>query len=411
MSPAVVVALATACGSQARPQSTSPVAPPASVDPAPVAVEPPPSDPKLVLERVSFGDLTGWSADNVGDAIPALRKSCVRLMKRDDERLVGRDEVAGRTKDWRAVCAAVKTVDAKDQVKSREFFESHFVPFLAHDNEEVEGRFTGYYEASLNGSRKKKGAYKFPLYKRPADLVMVNMREFTSKPGRRRIAGRVVRGMLKPYESRKQIRKGALKGKKLELVWIDDPVDGFFTQIQGSGLVQLDDGSTMRIGYAGQNGHSYTAIGRELVRDGHITREEMSMQAIRKWLADNPKDANEMMDRNEAYVFFTELSGEGPVGSQNVELTPERSAAIDREFIPQSVPLFINTRISNAEGTGEQDFHQLVIAQDSGGAIRGPVRADIFWGAGERATAIAGRLKSRGRYYLLLPTSVASAAP
>lgn len=411
ISPAVVVALAAACGSQARPQSTSPIAEPVSVSPAPVAVEPPPAAPKLVLERVSFGDLSGWEADDVGDAVPALRKSCVRLMKRDDERLVGRDEVAGRTKDWRADCAAAKAVDAKDQVKSREFFESHFVPFLAHDNEEVEGRFTGYYEASLNGSRKKKGAYKFPLYKRPADLVMVNMREFTQKPGRRRIAGRVVRGMLKPYESRKQIRKGALKGKKLELVWIDDPVDGFFTQIQGSGLVQLDDGSTMRIGYAGQNGHSYTAIGRELVRDGHITREEMSMQAIRKWLADNPNDANEMMDRNEAYVFFTELSGQGPVGSQNVELTPERSAAIDREFIPQSVPLFINTRISNAEGTGEQDFHQLVIAQDSGGAIRGPVRADIFWGAGERATAIAGRLKSRGRYYLLLPTSVASAMP
>jgi membrane-bound lytic murein transglycosylase A len=332
-------------------------------------------------------------------------------MKRDDERLVGRDEVAGRTKDWRMACAAAKAVDASDHAKAREFFETHFVPFLAKNNDEAEGRFTGYYEASLQGSRTKKGPYKTALYKRPADLVMVNMRDFTSKPGRRRIAGRVVRGMLKPYESRKKIRKGALKGKKLELVWIDDPVDGFFTQIQGSGLVQLDDGSTMRIGYAGQNGHSYTAIGRELVRDGHITREAMSMQAIRKWLADNPKDADEMMDRNEAYVFFTELSGQGPVGSQNVELTPERSAAIDREFIPQSVPLFINTRISNAEGTGEQDFKQLVIAQDSGGAIRGPVRADIFWGAGERATAIAGRLKSRGHYYLLLPTSVASARP
>jgi membrane-bound lytic murein transglycosylase A len=137
----------------------------------------------------------------------------------------------------------------------------------------------------------------------------------------------------------------------------------------------------------------------------------MSMQAIRTWLADNPKDANEMMDRNEAYVFFTELNGQGPVGSQNVELTPERSAAIDREYIPQSVPLFINTRISNEEGTGEEDFRKLVIAQDSGGAIRGPVRADIFWGAGQRATAIAGRLKSRGTYYLLLPTSVADNLP
>lgn len=332
-------------------------------------------------------------------------------MKRDDERLVGRDETAGRTKDWRSLCAAAKSVDPKDLAKSREFYESNFVPFLAKDNDEAEGRFTGYYEASLRGSRKRQGVYQTPLYKRPDDLVMVNMRDFTSKPGRRRIAGRVVGGKLKPYETRKKIRKGSLKGKKLELVWIDDPVDGFFTQIQGSGLVELNNGKTMRIGYAGQNGHSYTAIGRELVQDGHITREEMSMQAIRTWLADNPKEADAMMDRNEAYVFFTELNGQGPVGSQNVELTPERSAAIDREFIPQSVPLFIHTRISNAEGTGEQDFKQLVIAQDSGGAIRGPVRADIFWGAGDHASAIAGRLKSRGRYFLLLPTSVASEMP
>ncbi len=376
-----------------------------------MATPPPEVEPKLVLEAVSFGDLPGWREDNVAAALPALRKSCVRLMKRDDERLVGRDETAGRTKDWRGVCAAAAKLSSNDKADAHEFFETNFLPFLAKNNDESEGRFTGYYEASLQGSRTKKGKYKTPLYKRPDDLVMVNMREFTSKPGRRRIAGRVVRGMLKPYETRKKIRKGSLKGKKLELLWIDNPVDGFFTQIQGSGLVQLDDGSTMRIGYAGQNGHSYTAIGRELVRDGHITREEMSMQAIRKWLADNPKDANEMMDRNEAYVFFTELNGQGPVGSQNVELTPERSAAIDREFIPQSVPLFIDTRISNAEGTGEEDFRQLVIAQDSGGAIRGPVRADIFWGAGERATAIAGRLKSRGRYFLLLPKTLVNKQP
>lgn len=390
--------------------ATTPSELPAGPDEPADAVEPEP-EPKLVLERASYADMPGWQSDQVGAALPALRKSCARLMKRDDDQLVGRDETAGRTKDWRAVCAAAASADAANTTTARTFFESHFTPFLAKNHDEAEGRFTGYYEASLRGSRKRKGPYQTPLYKRPKDLVMVNMRNFTAKPGRRRIAGRVIRGMLKPYETRKEIREGSLRGKKLELVWIDDPVDGFFTQIQGSGLVELDDGSTMRIGYAGQNGHSYTAIGRELVSDGHITREEMSMQAIRAWLAENPSDAATMMDRNEAYVFFTELSGQGPVGSQNVELTPERSAAIDREYIPQSVPLFIDTIIANEDGTGEQDFQQLVIAQDSGGAIRGPVRADIFWGAGERATAIAGRLKSRGRYYLLLPTSVASNMP
>ncbi len=368
-----------------------------------------PLEPKLHLELVDFAALPGWQQDSVGAALPALRKSCSRLAKKADAKLVGRDAIGGTAGQWRDACEAAKKIDEKDHEAARDYFETHFRPFLAKNHDDPEGRFTGYYEASLHGSRKRQGKYQTPLYKRPADLVMVNMRNFTSKPSRRRIAGRVVNGLLRPYETRKQIRQGALKGKNLELLWIDDKVDGFFTQIQGSGLVKLNDGTEMRIGYAGQNGHSYTAIGRELVRDGHITREAMSMQAIRTWLTDNPQKADEMMDRNEAYVFFAELSGSGPVGSQNVELTPERSAAIDRNFIPQSAPLFIDTTIPTEDGTGETTFQQLVIAQDSGGAIRGPVRADIFWGASDRAAAIAGRLKSRGRYYLLLPVEVAAA--
>ncbi len=363
--------------------------------------------PKLNLQKVAYSELPGWTEDAVGDALPALRASCRKLMRRDDNRLVGRDEVAGRVRHWRQACIAAAQVDEKNTQESRHFFERYFTPFLAMNHDEPEGRFTGYYEASLRGSRTRKGPYQFPLYKRPSDLVMVNMRNFTSAPKRRRIAGKVVRGSLKPYFTRKQIRRGALANQSLELVWIDDPVDGFFTQIQGSGLVTLDDGSTMRIGYAAQNGHSYTAIGRELARDGHITKAQMSMQSIRAWLTNNPQAADEMMDRNHAYVFFQEGKGSGPVGSQNVALTPERSAAIDRNFIPQSVPLFIDTQILDQDGTTTIPFQQLLIAQDSGGAIRGPVRADIFWGAGERASAIAGHLKSRGRYFLLLPNPVA----
>lgn len=411
---AIAILTTAACGP--RPAPCPPPAP--AVAPEPVAPEPvaqatpepePAPEPTLVLEAVEFSAMPGWQTDSVGEALPALLKSCARLAKRGDDQLVGRDEIGGRVRQWKDACAAAKRVDKRDSAAAHAYFETHFRPFLAKNNDEAEGGFTGYYEASLRGSRTRKGKYKTPLYKRPKDLVMVNMRNFTSKPSRRRIAGRVVNGYLRPYETRKKIRTGALKGKKLELLWIDDKVDGFFTQIQGSGLVKLDDGKEMRIGYAGQNGHSYTAIGRELVRDGHITREAMSMQAIRTWLADNPNKADEMMDRNQAYVFFTEIKGGGPIGSQNVELTPERSAAVDRNFIPQSAPLFIDTVVPTEDGTGENPFQQLVIAQDSGGAIRGPVRADIFWGAGERASEIAGRLKSRGRYYLLLPTSVATA--
>ncbi len=367
-----------------------------------------PVEPTLVLRKVSYSELPGWELDKVSDAVPALRKSCKRMMKRKDGASIGRSKVGGLTRQWRSVCAKANSVSDKNPSAARNFFQENFTAFLAMNNQEAEGRFTGYYEAPLQGSRKRIGKYKFPLYKRPSDLVMVNMRNFVSSPKRRRIAGRVVGGLLKPYESRKKIRQGALRGKKLELVWIDDPVDGFFTQIQGSGLVQLADGNTMRIGYAGQNGHPYTAIGRELAKDGHITPAEMSMQSIRAWLAANPDDADEMMDRNHAYVFFAEKTGQGPVGSQNVELTAERSAAIDRNFIPQGAPLFIDTHILDEDGTTLRPFRQLVIAQDSGGAIRGPVRADIFWGAGKRATAIAGTLKSRGRYFLLLPNEVAA---
>ncbi len=415
--PIAIWSLLAACGARQRPcpaqiacpvdtGSASPVPTPTPEIGQPASPEVP--EPKLVLEAVGFDALPGWQNDSVGDALPALRRSCARLAKRGNVQLVGRDEIGGTAGQWREACTAANDVPASDHAAARMYFEEHFRPFLAKNNDESEGRFTGYYEASLRGSRKRKGRFQTPLYKRPSDLVMVNMRNFTAKPSRRRITGRVVGGMLKPYESRKEIREGALKGKGLELVWIDDKVDGFFTQIQGSGLVKLTGGKTMRIGYAGQNGHSYTAIGRELVRDGHITSEEMSMQAIRDWLANNPKEADEMMDRNEAYVFFTELSGGGPVGSQNVELTPERSAAIDRNFIPQSTPLFIDTAVPTEDGSAERTFQQLVIAQDSGGAIRGLVRADIFWGASERGAAIAGRLKSRGKYYLLLPTAVAA---
>lgn len=395
--------LSSVCPKQAAPKD---IAMHSEKGDAPVETIAPP--PKLVLRPAAYSTIPGWDLDQVNDALPALRKSCKRMMRKKDNTPIGRTKTGGLTKQWRRVCAKLKTLSKTTPAQARDFFQENFKAFLAMNHQEPEGRFTGYYEASMQGARKRHGKYQYPLYKRPADLVMVNMRNFVNSPKRRRIAGRVVGGLLKPYESRKKIRQGALRGKKLELVWIDDPVDGFFTQIQGSGLVQLDDGSAIRIGYAGQNGHPYTAIGRELARDGHITKTEMSMQSIRAWLANNPDNADEMMDRNHAYVFFTETHGSGPVGSQNVELTAERSAAVDREFIPQGAPLFIDTQILDEDGISLRSFQQLLIAQDSGGAIRGPVRADIFWGSGKRATAIAGTLKSRGRYFLLLPNEVAA---
>ena len=229
---------------------------------------------------------------------------------------------------------------------------------------------------------------------------MVQLGEFRDDLKGRRIAGRVIDGKLKPYESREQIVAGNWPHNQEVLVWVDDPVDAFFVQIQGSGVVQLNDGNVMRIGYAGQNGHVYYAIGRELIERGELTKEEVSLQTIRAWLEKNPAQADEIMNTNASYVFFRELDGEGPLGGEGVALTAGRSLAIDRSLISYGVPVWTDIEPPSAS-VGK--IQRLMVAQDTGGAIRGAVRGDVFWGFGERAEAIAGPMKSRGQYWILLP--------
>lgn len=233
---------------------------------------------------------------------------------------------------------------------------------------------------------------------------MVHLKEWYDSPRPRRVAGRVVGGRLRPYHTREEIMEGALRGRGLEIYWVTDPVDAFFAQVQGSGIVELPGGERVRVGYAGKNGHRYTAIGRVLIEEGEVSREEMSMQAIRRWLDDHPDRAQELMNQNEAFVFFEKEKRPGAIGAQGVVLTPERSMAVDPKYMPLSAPVYVVTDVPDPEASEEtMPWRQLVIAQDTGGAIRGPTRGDIFWGAGERALSIAGRLKSEGRYYLLLP--------
>ncbi|MBU2089727.1 MAG: MltA domain-containing protein, partial [Alphaproteobacteria bacterium] len=258
-------------------------------------------------------------------------------------------------------------------------------------------------EAELSGSLTRTARHTVPLHRRPDDLVMVDLGQFRDELKGQRIAGRVIDGSLKPYESRQQIVGGALDSRRLEILWVDDPVDAFFLQIQGSGRVTLADGRVIRVGYAGQNGHPYVAIGRELIAKGELTRENVSMQSIRAWLAANPGRADEIMNSNPSYVFFRELPGEGPVGAQGVALTPLRSLAVDRRFVPLGTPVWLDV---DHPDSGAPRLRQLVVAQDVGGAIRGPVRGDLFWGHGKDAADKAGRMKSTGFYYLLLPKAL-----
>jgi len=310
----------------------------------------------------------------------------------------------GTVADWVAPCRALAAVPAGSDPAARAFLEEWFRPFLAGNHGDAEGLFTGYYEAELRGSRTRKGDYQTPLRRRPSDLVMVDLGEFRDGMKGERIAGRVVDGRLRPYEDRKAIEAGALKEPGLDLVWVDDPVDAFFLQIQGSGRVTLDDGSVMRVGYDGQNGHPYFAIGRELVARGALTKDEVSMQSIRAWLDANPDQAKGVLHMNPSYVFFRVLDGEGPIGAQSVPLTPGRSLAVDPRFVAYGTPLWLD---AEDPLDARARVRRLMVAQDTGGAIRGPVRGDVFWGHGEEAELRAGKMKSKGRYWLLIPRTAA----
>ncbi len=352
---------------------------------------------ELRLKETSFAALPGWGQDDLHSFIPAFKKSCERILKKPADKALGPLTQAGTYGDWQPICRSAMNIQPQN---AKTFIENRFTPYLVSDAGDADGLFTGYYEASLKGSLQKYGPYQTPLYKRPDDLVMVQLGEFRDDLKGRRIAGRVIDGKLKPYESREQIVAGNWPHNQEVLVWVDDPVDAFFVQIQGSGVVQLNDGNVMRIGYAGQNGHVYYAIGRELIERGELTKEEVSLQTIRAWLEKHPAQADEIMNTNASYVFFRELDGEGPLGGEGVALTAGRSLAIDRSLISYGVPVWTDIEPPSAS-VGK--IRRLMVAQDTGGAIRGAVRGDVFWGFGERAEAIAGPMKSRGQYWILLP--------
>lgn len=402
---ALVGLLVISCGGGHAPAPPTPPTPTPPTPPAPV-------EPHLVLAPATFAELPGWGDDAVGEAIPAFLRSCAKLARIPDDERVGRGEAPGGiAADWRAACAAAAAVSPTDAAAARAFFEAEFVPFLASNNGDPVGRFTGYYEPLLRGSKRRHDAYQVPLYRRPPDLVTVELAQFLDDARGRRLAGRVVDRKLVPYDTRAEIVAGSLAGKGLELVYVDDAIDAFFVQVQGSGRVRLDGGDEVRIGYAATNGHRYTAIGRVLIAEGHLTRESVSMQAIRAYLVAHPERTDEVLNQNASYVFFDFISGDAPLGSQGVPLTAGRSLAIDRNFIPQSAPLWLDTHAPLPGVDAEQPYRRLVIAQDTGGAILGPVRGDIYFGGDEAAADVAGRMKGRGRYFILLPRAAAAKVP
>ncbi|WP_371868542.1 murein transglycosylase A [Telluria aromaticivorans] len=374
------------------PKPTEPVRMPPPVGPVYVPEQPPPAQPTQppapapLFTPTSFSTLPGWEQDDLRQAWPAFMQSCRTLNKAD----------------WKTVCAAARTIDAGDAAAVRRFFETWFVPNLVRSSDGADtGLITGYYEAMLYGSRKRGGAFQTPLYRVPPDLLTVDLGSVYPQLKNMRLRGRLSGKTVLPYNTRAEIARAPLAGK--ELLWVNDPVESFFLEVQGSGRVQLDTGETVRVAYADQNGHPYKTIGRWLVEQGELTAEQSTAQGIRAWIAANPGRRQELFNVNPSYIFFREEKlpdpSLGPKGALGVPLTPGRSVAIDPTLLPLGAPLFLAT----TEAASEAPMQRLMMAQDTGGAIRGAVRADFFYGFGPDAMDRAGKMKQRGTIWVLLP--------
>lgn len=369
------------------------------------SVERPASAPRFA--PASFDDLPGWRDDDPRAALEAFLKSCQRRRALPESQPVEPLPLAGTAGDWRDVCDAARALAGGERETVRAFFEDRFRPMAILIDGEASGLFTGYYEPLIDAARQKGGRFQTPLYRRPPDLVTVDLGDFRPDLRGRRLAGLVEAGRLKPYASRQDIMAGALLGRDLEILWTDDPVALFFLQIQGSGRVRLPDGALLRIGYEAGNGHPYSSLGQIMAARGLVPRDEISGPRIRAWLKAHPGDAGALMAENASYVFFRILEGDGPVGAEGVALTPGRSLAIDRAHLPLGAPLWLDATYPDPESERQLPFRRLMIAQDSGSAITGAIRGDVFWGHGEDAETIAGRMANKGRLWLLLPNALA----
>ena len=345
----------------------------------------------LQLQPVSFMDLPDWNRGRQSEALSAFRRSCGKLTRLPADTPIGPDGFAGQASDWLAACRAANIVGMDEDDSARLFFQHLFRPYrLSDPNDGDQGLLTGYYLPRVRGSRERLPGFEVPLYRTPTDLV--------TRDG---ISGRLVDGDLQPYYSRAEINGGAIANRGLELVWLASPIDAFFVSIQGSAEIALADGGRMRLGVAANNGQGYVAIGRVLVQMGEMKVADVSMQSIETWLQKHPDRAQGLMERNPRYIFFREVDGEGPVGAEGVALTAGRSLAVDPAYLPYGAPVFLDSH--DPRGS---PWRRLMLAQDTGAAIKGPLRGDIYWGDGEVAEQMAGEMRSTGRFYLLLPIGV-----
>lgn len=384
---ALILTLAvSACATLEKPATVPPAAVPPQAIPAVPAV---PAAPPL--QSVGWEAVAGWPDEDLTASWEAFRQSCAALQ---------------RQPAWQAPCAAAAGTPAPSNAALREFFEQYFIPYQATQPDgSTDGLITGYYEPLLNGSRTPSKRFRHPLYGLPDDLLIVDLGNIYPELKNLRLRGRLEGRRVVPYYSRAEIDNGAAPLKGKELYWVDDAVELFFLQIQGSGKIALPGGETVRIGYADQNGHPYRSIGKALVERGDLPLEKASMQGIKDWGRQNPDKLPDLLNLNASYVFFRDLPNNlpGPLGALGVPLTAGRSIAVDPRHIPLGAPVFLATTWPNSA----KPLNRLMLAQDTGGAIRGVVRADFFWGFGKDAGKQAGSMKQSGKVWVLLPKGFA----
>lgn len=379
-----------AAGASERGTTCNSACPPCPACPPQVQATKPEPPATTTLTPAPFSELPGWRDDDHAAALATFQRGCKALERRNA---------------WRTACALAGNVPLERRA-AQSFFESQFQLFrVASSDGRTAGMITGYYEPILRGSRRRTGPFAHPLYAPPDDLITIDLAGTHTEVAGLRLRGRLEGKRLVPYHTRGEIDQGRAPLQGKELLWIDDPIELFFLHVQGSGRVQLDSGEMVRVGYADQNGHPYRSIGRALIDRGELQPERASMQGIQAWARANPDRLGELLSQNPSYIFFREVPASeapaeaGPPGSLGVPLSAGRSLAIDTRSVPLGAPVYLATTYPNTS----RPLERLMVAQDTGSAIRGAVRGDFYWGSGAQAGREAGRMRQQGRMWVLLP--------
>ncbi len=366
--------------------------------------EPPTPVAAVSYSPVAIESVPGWNADNLSEALPAWRHSCQKILGFQPTRELGPG--VGTAGDWQGPCQQLASVADGDTPALRAYLEENFLALHVTGSDNPPGLFTGYFEPILEAAREKSELFAEPIYALPDDHVTVNLGNFDPALKGKAVVGRVQDKKLVPYRERGEIDAGAITDQAQTLFWARDPLDVFILQVQGSGIVELPDGARQRIGFAGHNGHGYGSLGRWLIEQGELPANRAAWEDIRGWLEANPDRARSALAVNRRYIFFRELDGDGPLGAAGVPLTAERSMAVDTKHVPLNVPVWLDIEHPD----GKTRLQRLMLAQDVGSAIKGVVRGDFYWGTGRAALDKAGRMKSTGSYYIVVPKTVIPAS-